>query len=780
MGTARNEWRCLHDVSELVTAMPISPGKDETQSEFMARCVPEMIGTGPDKRPQAQAVAACLQIWRDRNKQIKQPAPDPDESYDDFMSRCVEETDDEEACQMAWEDRAAPAVIQKTHSGQVDGAEYVLSDESPDRIGDVIKADGWQLANFRRNPVALAFHRSDFVIGTWKNLRIENGALRGHLELAPEGTSDRIDEIRRLVDAGILKATSVGFRPLKHEPIDSEKPWKGTRFIEQELVETSLVSVPANPNALAVAKGLDISRDTLALVFAEQGKENDRIVARGSTGKHAASQSSNRKGAAMSGLGQKIIDAQTRIRENCDRLQTHYENLNNENVSDQEMETTNRLNADIARDRQILAMLEESEKQLGGTVSNGGGNGKAGLPAIRPPADNGNGIDENERERRKQYFQTTSGKKDLQPLDYAVRAGVVTYIAKVMGRSPDEICRSYEPYNNDRTRAIVDWNMRAAVNPAMTTVTGWAAELVTQINADYLGLLQPQSVFPRLAAKGLALSFGRAGRINIPMRSATPTIAGSFVGEGLPIPVRRGAFTSQVLTPKKLAVITTWTRELDSHSVPAIEGLLRDAIGEDTAIALDSVLLDSNAATVIRPAGLLNGVAALTATALGGNAFNAIIGDLKQLMGALVTSTNGNIRSPVLLMNPADVLSASMIVPPNTGVMPFREELARGTLINVPVIDSGTVAAKTLILVDAADFVTVGAEGPTFDVSDTATIHEEDTTPAAIVGGTAPGTPATPVRSLWQTDTLALRMIQRLNFTMRRTGMVSWVQNITW
>ena len=42
--------------------MPMTPGKDETQSEFMARCVPDMKGDG--KRPQEQAVAACLEMWR--------------------------------------------------------------------------------------------------------------------------------------------------------------------------------------------------------------------------------------------------------------------------------------------------------------------------------------------------------------------------------------------------------------------------------------------------------------------------------------------------------------------------------------------------------------------------------------------------------------------------------------------------------------------------------------------------------------------------------------------
>jgi len=43
--------------------MPIKPRKGESQSDWMSRCVPEMIGDG--KREQDQAVAACLSIWRE-------------------------------------------------------------------------------------------------------------------------------------------------------------------------------------------------------------------------------------------------------------------------------------------------------------------------------------------------------------------------------------------------------------------------------------------------------------------------------------------------------------------------------------------------------------------------------------------------------------------------------------------------------------------------------------------------------------------------------------------
>src|SRR4051812_12597078 len=137
------------------------------------------------------------------------------------------------------------AVFRKTHAADVrKGNEFVLSDETKDRLGDVIKADGWDLANFKKNPIALFGHRSDFPIGKWSNVRVIDNELRGVLNLAPEGTSPRIDEVRSLVDAGILKAVSVGFRPItsKENP-DS----RGEIIVESELVECSLVSVPANP-----------------------------------------------------------------------------------------------------------------------------------------------------------------------------------------------------------------------------------------------------------------------------------------------------------------------------------------------------------------------------------------------------------------------------------------------------------------------------------------------------------------------------------------------------
>jgi HK97 family phage major capsid protein len=295
-----------------------------------------------------------------------------------------------------------------------------------------------------------------------------------------------------------------------------------------------------------------------------------------------------------------------------------------------------------------------------------------------------------------------------------VRAGTVAMLAHKMKKNEEDIRAMIYP-EDEATKMFIEYCAKAASAPAMTTVVGWAAELVTQINADMMETLMPKSVYPRLASLGLSLSFGRAGRISIPTRSRTPTIAGSFVGEGAPIPVRQGAFTAQLLTPKKMAVITTWTKEMDESSIPAIEGLLRSAIQEDTAVSLDSVLLDAGAATVVRPPGLLNGVAGLTPTAGGG--FAALVGDIKQLAGAVMTSTQGHIRALAWLMNPQQVMSAGLTTAPNAGDFPFKDEIARGTLMGYPIIDSGTVPMGTVVAIDAADFVSVGGEAPRFELS---------------------------------------------------------------
>lgn len=135
---------------------------------------------------------------------------------------------------------------------------FVISTSSPDRDNDVIEADGWQLANYQKNPVVLWAHDyRSLPIGKAIEVGLQGGKLVSTMEFADH---DFANTVLRLVDGGFLRATSVGFRPEKYS-INEDR--RGLDFTEQELLEFSIVPVPANPEALIVAREFKSDLDQL-------------------------------------------------------------------------------------------------------------------------------------------------------------------------------------------------------------------------------------------------------------------------------------------------------------------------------------------------------------------------------------------------------------------------------------------------------------------------------------------------------------------------------------
>jgi phage head maturation protease len=164
---------------------------------------------------------------------------------------------------------------------------FVASDESVDRYGDIIRADGWKLANFKKNPVLLFGHQSrELPIGKVSEVGVVGKQLEATAEFMPAGMSDFADEVWRAVDAGFLNAVSVGFMPLSDpnyifaDDDPDHKGWPtGYEFIDQELLELSVVPVPANPQALAVARALAISESTQRRLFVADDRAQARVAA---------------------------------------------------------------------------------------------------------------------------------------------------------------------------------------------------------------------------------------------------------------------------------------------------------------------------------------------------------------------------------------------------------------------------------------------------------------------------------------------------------------------
>lgn len=140
---------------------------------------------------------------------------------------------------------------------------FVLSSETVDRYGDIVRQDGIEIDDFLRNPVALAYHNHRAPIGWWKDVAMIKGRPKrteGVLELHAAGTTDAVDEIERLLAASAIKACSIGFMPMEAEWILDENgrnTW-GLDFTASSLLEASICSIPANPDALGKAAGGDM------------------------------------------------------------------------------------------------------------------------------------------------------------------------------------------------------------------------------------------------------------------------------------------------------------------------------------------------------------------------------------------------------------------------------------------------------------------------------------------------------------------------------------------
>lgn len=672
-----------------------------------------------------------------------------------------------------------------------DPFEFIMSDESVDRMGDVIKADGWELNDFKRNPIALWGHNHAMPVGTWENVRVEGKKLIGRLKMAAEGTSAEIDTLRRLIEQRIIKAVSVGFAPIEQEPMDekSDPFWGPFKFIKQALHECSLVSVPANPNALSVAKSCGLSEDRFKEFFAPGNTKGQNAApvamiekALGTASEPVARKPQNtaNKGAEpMKTLAEKIQAKQARIVQIKDRL-TELKGMaeaDDAELSSEELEEITTLSEEVETVGKSIEGLQKIESTIASKA----------VPAA-PLAVS-----------KKTPMKGPEARKDTG----SVMAKVATakLVAHVKGIHINEVFAK-EYGNDDRIIPVYNHLQKTAVAPATTTEAGWAAELVYDDLQAFLTDLAPVSVYAALRSYGLGLDFGGANSITIPRRNAARTatndVSGSWVGEGGVIPVKRLTLGSQTLNRYKAAVISTFTQEILDQSTPSIEGIVNNAMREDTAVALDGALLDnSNIVAGVRPAGLMFGV---TATPSVGDTAADIITDLKVLFSAMTDANIG--AKPVLIMNSNRLLGLSTVTTASGDFM-FRDEVSQGTLLGVPVIASTTVPEDEVLIVDAASFAAAN-DVPAFSVSDQATLtmaNADGTAPtqaddgAGLLGTAEQVQPGAGIHthmaantanagyeavSMYQTYSQALRMIFPTSWAMVRANAVAALSGVSW
>lgn len=156
--------------------------------------------------------------------------------------------------------------------------EFVGSTEMPDRDNEVIKASAWQVDQYVKNPVVQWAHNyQDPPIGKTLSIRQSQGKTIFQIEFALPEVYEFADTIFKLCKGGFLNATSVGFIPLESQPGKKDGPAR--TYTKVELLEISIVPVPANPDALVTARnqGLITVKDFERITKPEETDDYIRI-----------------------------------------------------------------------------------------------------------------------------------------------------------------------------------------------------------------------------------------------------------------------------------------------------------------------------------------------------------------------------------------------------------------------------------------------------------------------------------------------------------------------
>lgn len=300
-------------------------------------------------------------------------------------------------------------------------------------------------------------------------------------------------------------------------------------------------------------------------------------------------------------------------------------------------------------------------------------------------------------------------------------------------------------------RNLVELLERAASAPAMTSVTGWAAELAQRFVIDALEALGPYSIGAEVLKRCLVVDFNGKAVISAPGFVSSTTSAG-FVAEGDPIPVRNLVATAAQLLAHKLASIAVLTREMiESSNAEAIVG---DTLMRSAGLALTAALFDNSAASAARPAGLLNGISATTASN-NTELYEAFFEDTANLINAVATVGGDGPYALITSSGRAAIIRMRQ-------VNPDPQLLVFGTSI---------IPDNVLIMVACPAVVAALDPAPGIETGNAATLHM-DTAPSSPMG---PG----PVQSMFQIDAFALKMRWPVTWALRNPAGVAWL-NPTW
>ena len=638
--------------------------------------------------------------------------------------------------------------------------EGVASTPEVDRVGDIVVSEGLR---FKNPAPLLLYHKHDKPVGrVWFDKPTKQGVrFRAHIPKVEDAGAlkERVDEAWQSVKLGLLKWVSIGFSP-DEDAIDFIGT--GFKFNKAELLELSLVSVPANRSATVdqvrgYIKSLD-AEHLAAIGESEAPKPNQTGV---SVKPRAVVKATSPRNVMKKTTAEQINAFEATRAAKQARMNELMEAAadKGETLGEAEAQEYDAIEAEVKSVDEHLVRLNALQRAQAAAA-------QPVVASVAQPVVASPVITVHE--------QTPPG------VGFArmAIAGAASYVRQRSGilTPPSMVAKQYWPSDGRVHTALV---AKETIVGGTTTHATNAGPLVDQTNlaSEFIEFLRPRTLLGQFG-QGSVPSLRRVP-FNIRYVEQTSGGNGYWVGQGAGKPLTGYDFEADTLLFTKVAAISVITQELARFSSPSAELRVRDSLVESLREKLDRDFVDPGLAAVtgVNPASITNGVTPLSSA---GTSADNIRTDVQNLMEEFVVA-NLDPTSAVFIMPQTLALAASLMVN-DFGTPEFPGLTMRGGfLAGIPVItsqycvDVSSGAGNLVILVNANDVFLADDGNVTVDVSTEASLQMSNT--PTINSGTAT---AASLVSMWQTNSIAIRAEREIHWKKRRAAAVSYMDDVNW
>lgn len=594
---------------------------------------------------------------------------------------------------------------------------------APDRSGDLFDPLG---ATFT-NPVPLLWHHDrERPIGLVTLHAPTPDGIRFEATIPtvdePGPLRDRLEEVWQSINAGLIRAASVGYRVLDGGMQILKNG--GRRFTQTEICEVSLVTIPANMQAtIDVIKSIDATflaaSGPVPSGVSDRSPQPGRKVARPMTTQEKIQNFENSRAAKVARMSA-ILD-ETADATLPDDKREEYDGLALD---------VKAIDGDLVRHRELERFQTSSATRVVAPNGNGNSHAIARIPSV-------------------------SVKANVPPGTAFIRAACAKLVCNGNLHEAAEYAKRW-----DATTPEVALYLKAAIAPGTVTDATWAAPLVNQnIASEFLELLRPATILGKIE-----------NLRDVPFNTKVPaqTAGGTYgwVGEAKPKPVTKLAFSAETLGIAKAAGIIVLTEELVRLSNPSAEALVRKDMIAGIAQFLDAQFIDPAVAAVagVNPASITNGAPTAAATT---NPMADILGLINHF-----ASNNIGVDGVTFILSAANALSLA-----------FRSNLDGSPEFPGLSINGGEYKGIKFVTSNAAGGNVIALQPALILYADDGGVTIDASREASLQMDSAPASPAdatTVYVSLWQTNCVGLRAERFVNWKRANANAVKYLTATAW